>query len=91
MDIRRTGAIENLEAVPQRAAANESQKPDRIWACYGNGGRCELCTRPIGVREIEYEVEWVMPGAVQVLCFHLSCYRQWEAGARNSVPRIGLR
>jgi hypothetical protein len=60
------------------------QRMIQTWAGQGSGASCDLCGHPIGTHEIEYEVKAQSP--VQVLRFHLTCYRQWRVNPKSVSP-----
>ena len=53
------------------------RKPQRTWAGYGSGERCDLCSTPIGPKQIEYEVELSLSAPGRTLHLHFDCYQKW--------------
>jgi len=75
MDVRR----EHKETGDSQRPSLPRQERARTWAGHGSGASCDLCKHPIAAHEIEYEVEL----AEQVLCFHLTCHRNWLVEAKS--------
>ena len=54
-----------------------SRAPQYMWAGAGDGQVCSLCDRPIGERQIEYELEFDSQPAL-IHRFHRICHEAWE-------------
>jgi hypothetical protein len=79
MDVRR----EHKDPEDTHRPALPQWRSVRTWAGQGSGASCNLCKRPIGAHEIEYEVELMVQNAPQVLRFHVICHQQWAVEARS--------
>ena len=53
-------------------------RPECTWGGHGNGALCELCGKPIGAQEIEYEVQIARDGG-RTRHFHLACHFAWRS------------
>jgi hypothetical protein len=59
--------------------------PANVWGGQGTGALCEVCGKPIGPDEIEYEVQLV--AYRPLICrLHFRCHAAWraECDRRNS-------
>ena len=53
-------------------------KPLRTWAGRGGlGSQCDLCRRPIGADQVEFELELETAEGVQTIKLHFDCHEQW--------------
>ena len=52
--------------------------PNQIWAGKGSGRSCDLCDKPIGPGEIEYEVEHTDQKTGRTFHFHIVCQSIWQ-------------
>jgi hypothetical protein len=47
----------------------------RTWAGYGEGAPCAACSKPVSGSELEYEVDLVSGGTLNL---HLKCHSLWQ-------------
>ena len=66
---------ERAKELLQRGALPR-EPAQRIFAGYGHGSPCLLCSTPIAPGEIEYELEFGRER--QIVCLHLACHAIWE-------------
>lgn len=66
-----------LERARRAIAAHELPRraSPRVWGGRGSGQTCSLCGRPIGVNEVEIELEGVQTAAG--VRFHSNCHFLW--------------
>lgn len=59
---------------------------ERIFAGFGDDRRCDCCGRPIGVRDVLYEVELqqLAVAGSRPLAMHLRCFDVWVDASRLS-------
>jgi hypothetical protein len=59
---------------------------ERIFAGFGDDRRCDCCGRPIGVRDVLYEVELQQHAVAgcRPLAMHLRCFDVWVEASQLS-------
>jgi hypothetical protein len=55
----------------------------KLWAAYGSGHPCDYCSRPIGSKDVEFEVE----ASTGTLRFHRTCHQRWELECAEGAMR----
>lgn len=59
--------------------------PERMWGGPGSGASCDVCARPTGQDEVEFELEFASAGGTGTTNYHVHarCFAAWELERRN--------
>jgi hypothetical protein len=58
-----------------------ARPPDRTWGGPGVGAPCEVCARPVGTDEMEFEIQFARDGdnpGLDKFHVHIRCFAAWE-------------
>jgi hypothetical protein len=65
-----------------------ARAPDRTWGGSGVGAPCQICERPVGKDEMEFEIEFARDGdnpGLDKFHVHIRCFAAWEFERRHAA------